>query len=89
MAVASKKRILTSKEHFPLSNITSALPSVDGPLDPSLRCRDVEFAIGYSERQIRRMVRKGTFPAPVRGTGPFVVWPASAVAAWLASKAGV
>jgi predicted DNA-binding transcriptional regulator AlpA len=50
--------------------------------------RSLELVTGYSERHMRRMIRAGTFPAPLpladrrRKLG----WDPADVAAWIAAK---
>jgi predicted DNA-binding transcriptional regulator AlpA len=59
------------------------------PADRPLRYRDVETKTNYSERQIRRKVRNGTFPAPVKLGGTRELgWPSSVIDAWLDAKEG-
>ena len=52
--------------------------------------REVAGLIGYSLPSLRRMVARGSFPAPLRLTGPLAHprWVSTDVAAWLAQQRG-
>jgi prophage regulatory protein len=60
------------------------------PRDRLLRISDVEAATGCKKSTIYKLMREGRFPARVRITARFAVWPESAVMAWVQARiAGV
>ena len=48
--------------------------------------RDIEILCDKSGPTIRREVRRGDFPTPVRVSQGRIAWPARDVRAWLASR---
>lgn len=55
-----------------------------------LRIADVEAATGCKKSTIYKLMREGRFPARVRITARYAVWPESAVMAWVHARiAGV
>lgn len=53
------------------------------PIDPILKIRQVEEAVGYSTSQIYRLIASGDFPDRVRLGPGRVGWRSSAIAEWL------
>lgn len=47
---------------------------------------DLKFICAQSEPTIRREIRRGEFPSPVRVSVRRIAWPASAIRDWLSSR---
>ena len=56
------------------------------PRDRLLRLPDVEAATGCKKSTIYKLMREGRFPARVRITARYAVWPESAVMAWVHAR---
>ncbi|RYE01587.1 MAG: AlpA family phage regulatory protein [Sphingomonadales bacterium] len=48
--------------------------------------RDLTIICAKSEPTIRREIRRGEFPSPVRVSPGRIAWPAGAIRDWLASR---
>ncbi|PIF16573.1 MULTISPECIES: AlpA family transcriptional regulator [unclassified Acidovorax] len=56
------------------------------PRERLLRIADVETATGCKKSTIYKLMREGRFPARVRITARYAVWPESAVMAWVHAR---
>ena len=86
----TKLKFPPPNNQFPELHTNTAAIASENTARQLLRYRDVEAKTDYCERQIRRKVRQGTFPAPEQiGNGRERGWQPSVIDAWLAAKEGV
>lgn len=64
--------------------VHAATPAM--PRERLLRIADVEAATGCKKSTIYKLMREGRFPARVRITARYAVWPESAVMAWVHAR---
>jgi prophage regulatory protein len=53
---------------------------------PVIRPKDIEPYTGLSIQTIYRLMKNGSFPAPLQLSANAVGWPLEAIEAWLASR---